>query len=154
MQREVSTDPKGVDRIGRYDVKTGKWTWYGYPLETTTTAGDWIGLSEITVVGDGKLAVIERDKLNGPNAKIKRIYTVDLPKTDPAPGTLPVLKKKLAVDVLPFLQSTHGWTQEKLEGMTIGGDGNVYISTDNDALDDSTGETVFLKLGKADKLFR
>ncbi len=46
MQREVSTDPKGVDRIGRYDVKTGKWTWYGYPLETTTTAGDWIGLSE------------------------------------------------------------------------------------------------------------
>ncbi len=154
VQREVSTDPKGVDRIGRYDVKTGKWTWYGYPLETTTTAGDWIGLSEITVVGDGKLAVIERDKLNGPNAKIKRIYTVDLPKTDPAPGTLPVLKKKLAVDVLPFLQSTHGWTQEKLEGMTIGGDGNVYISTDNDALDDSTGETVFLKLGKADKLFR
>ncbi|WP_352396488.1 esterase-like activity of phytase family protein [Kineosporia sp. NBRC 101677] len=154
LQREVSTDPKGVARIGRYDVKTGTWTWFGYQLETTTTAGDWIGLSEITAVGDGRLAVIERDKLNGPNAKIKRIYTVELPKTDPAAGTLPVLPKKLAVDVLPHLQATNGWTQEKLEGLTIGGDGEVYVSTDNDALDDATGETVFLKLGKARKLFK
>ena len=30
--------------------------------------GDWIGLSEITVVDDDTVAVIERDKLNGPNA--------------------------------------------------------------------------------------
>ncbi|GAB3266650.1 esterase-like activity of phytase family protein [Kineosporia babensis] len=154
VQREVSTDPKGVARIGRYDVKTGKWTWFGYQLESTTTDGDWIGLSEVTYVGPNRLAVIERDKLNGPNAKIKRIYTVELPKRDPKAGALPVLPKKLAVDVLPALQSTNGWTQEKLEGMTVGGDGQVYISTDNDALDDSTGETVFMKLGKASKLFK
>ncbi|GLY31309.1 esterase-like activity of phytase family protein [Kineosporia sp. NBRC 101731] len=152
IQRASSNDPANVARIGRYDVKTGTWTWFGYPLETTSTAGDWIGLSEITALADGRLAVIERDKLNGPNAKVKRVYTVTLPKTDPA-GALPVLSKKLAVDVLPFLRSTHGWTQEKLEGLTVGGDGRVYIATDNDGLDDSTGETVFMSIGKASKVF-
>lgn len=153
LQREVSTDPKGVARIGRYDVASGKWTWYGYQLETTTTTGDWIGLSEVTVVGENKLAVIERDKLNGPNARIKRIYTVELPSSVKE-GTLPVLPKKLAVDVLPFLEQGNGWTQEKLEGLTVDGKGRVWISTDNDALDDSTGETVFLNIGKARQLFK
>ncbi|MBT0767586.1 esterase-like activity of phytase family protein [Kineosporia sp. J2-2] len=154
IQRASSTDPAGVARIGRYDVRTGDWTWYGYQLETTSTDGDWIGLSEITSLGDNRFAVIERDKLNGPNARVKRIYTVTLPKTDPADGTLPVLKKKLAKDVLPDLEATNGWTQEKLEGLTVGGDGRVYISTDNDALDDSTGETVFMSIGKASKIFK
>ncbi len=64
-----------------------------------------------------------------------------------------MLSKKLAVDVLPFLQAGNGWTQEKLEGLTVGGDGQVWISTDNDALDDSTGETVFMSIGKANKIF-
>ena len=38
-----------------------------------------------------------------------------LPETA-APGPLPVLPKKLAIDVLPALRATNGWTQEKLEG--------------------------------------
>lgn len=145
IQREVATDPKGVVRIGRYDVSTGVWTWFGYRLETTT-AGDWIGLSEVTAVDRDTLAVVERDKLNGPNARIKRVYTVDLPAADPAPGTLPVLPKELALDLLPVLRSTHGWTQEKLEGFTIGGDGAAYAVTDNDGVDDATGETDFFRL--------
>jgi len=153
LQRPLSTDPDGVARIGRYDVRTGDWTWYGYQLESTDTDGDWIGLSEITALDDGRLAVIERDKLNGPDAAVKRIYTVELPDQDPTAGTLPVLDKTLAVDVLPYLQATNGWTQEKLEGMTVGGDGNLYISTDNDALEDATGETVFENLGRAAQLF-
>ncbi|MEK8108472.1 esterase-like activity of phytase family protein [Micromonospora sp. M12] len=62
--------------------------------------GDWMGLSEITVVGD-RLAVIERDKLNGPAATVKRIYTVPLPSAAAATGPLTVLPKTLAVDVLP-----------------------------------------------------
>ena len=85
------------------------------------------------MVGD-KLAVIERDKLNGPAAKIKRIYTVDLPRTAAPPGPLRVLPKTLAYDVLPDLRATNGWTQEKLEGLTVAGDGQVYAVTDNDAL--------------------
>ncbi|WP_433213270.1 esterase-like activity of phytase family protein [Dactylosporangium sp. CS-047395] len=150
LQRELSTDPKGVARIGRYNLTTKQWTWFGYQLESTTTAGDWIGLSEIVAVDRNTLAVIERDKLNGPNAKIKRVYTVRVPNTA---GAFQVLPKHLAVDVLPYLRADNGWTQEKLEGLTIGGDGQVYAITDNDGLSDATGETVFLRLGSAKKLF-
>ncbi|WP_066954474.1 esterase-like activity of phytase family protein [Streptomyces lushanensis] len=152
LQREVKTDPAGIVRLGRYDVAAGTWSWYGYRIGGTTTPGDWIGLSEITVVGD-KLAVIERDKLNGPAAKIKRVYTVDLPKSASPAGSLPVLPKKLAHDVLPDLRATNGWTQEKLEGLTVAGDGEVYAVTDNDGLDNATGETVFLHLGSSRKIF-
>ncbi|MFD5037592.1 esterase-like activity of phytase family protein [Streptomyces sp. NPDC058377] len=148
LQREAGTDPAGVVRLGRYDVRAGTWSWYGYRLGTTTTPGDWLGLSEITVVGD-RLAVIERDKLNGPAARVKRIYTVGLPTSAAPKGALTVLPKTLAHDVLPDLRATKGWTQEKLEGLTVGGDGHVHAVTDNDGLDDSTGETVFLDLGSA-----
>ncbi|MDX3239105.1 esterase-like activity of phytase family protein [Streptomyces sp. ME03-5709C] len=152
LQREVKGDPAGVVRIGRYDVRAGAWSWFGYRIGTTDTPGDWIGLSEITVVGD-KLALIERDKLNGPAAKIKRVYTVDMPESAAPSGPLRVLPKRLAIDVLPALRATNGWTQEKLEGLTVGGDGRVYAVTDNDALADATGETVFLDLGSDKKIF-
>jgi hypothetical protein len=152
LQREVAGDPAGVVRLGRYDVTAGTWSWYGYRLESTGTPGDWLGLSEITVVGD-RLAVIERDKLNGPAAEVKRIYTVGLPTSAAPSGPLRVLPKRLAHDVLPDLRATGGWTQEKLEGLTVGGDGHVYALTDNDALDDATGETVFLDLGAARRVF-
>lgn len=151
-------DGEGVTRIGRYDVAAHEWTWFGYQLEATSTGGDWLGLSEIVAVDVDTLAVIERDKLNGPAAAIKRVYTVELGDTAGivglgAIGALPVLEKSLAIDVLPALQSVNGWTQEKLEGLTIGADGQVYAITDNDGLDDATGETVFLRLGTADDRF-
>ncbi len=145
-----TVDGDNIVRIGRYDVADGSWHWFGYELNSPKRDGaDWVGLSEITAVDNNTFAVIERDKLNGPNAKNKRIYTVDIPATDPAPGELPILDKKLAVDVLPALRATNGWTQEKLEGFTIAADGALYGVTDNDGLKDSTGETAFLRLGKA-----
>jgi hypothetical protein len=151
LQRGLTTDDGrgGYARIGRYDVATGEWTWYGYPLEQTATDGDWIGLSEVTVVDRNTLAVVERDKLTGPDAAVKRVYTVELPAADPEPGQVAMLDKLLAIDVLPALRATNGWTQEKLEGLTIGGDGRVYAVTDNDGVDDATGETVLLDLGPA-----
>lgn len=147
----------GIARIGRYDVATGTFHWYGYRLEATTAAGDWMGLSEITAIDDHTFAIIERDKLNGPAARVKRVYTVSVPTddglvTDPG-GQLPVLDKTLALDVLPALRATRGWTQEKLEGLAIAG-GRVYAVTDNDGLKDATGETVFLRLGKAGRALR
>ncbi|MET0725780.1 MAG: esterase-like activity of phytase family protein [Leifsonia sp.] len=143
---DATLDGAGVTRIGRYDVASGEWTWFGYQLESPSTAADWMGLSEITAVGDHTLAVIERDKLNGPDAKVKRVYTVQIPKTA-AGDSLTVLPKTLAIDVLPELRATNGWTQEKLEGFTIAADGALYAVTDNDGLKDATGETVFLRLG-------
>ena len=149
-------DGADVTRIGRYTPATGTWEWFGYRLEPTSVAGDWTGLSEIAAVDKDTLAVVERDKQNGTTARIKRIYTVDVPAhgvTGDAAITSP-LPKKLAYDVLPDLRKPHGWTQEKLEGMTIGADGQVYAVTDNDGLDDATGETVFLRLGSAGRIFR
>ncbi|MFD5650085.1 hypothetical protein [Streptomyces sp. NPDC127039] len=66
---------------------------------------------------------------------------MDLPKSAAPSGALRVLPKRLAHDVVP------------LEGLTVGGDGRVYAVTDNDALDDATGETVFLDLGTARQVF-
>ncbi|MDR7383359.1 esterase-like activity of phytase family protein [Promicromonospora iranensis] len=155
LQRGLTSDDGvgGYARIGRYDVATGEWTWFGYPLSAPTAAGDWVGLSEVTMVDRDTLAVIERDKLNGPAAALKAVYTVDLPRRASSEGVT-MLDKELAIDVLPALRATNGWAQEKLEGLTIGGDGHVYAVTDNDGVEDATGESVFLDLGKARKLFR
>jgi DNA-binding beta-propeller fold protein YncE len=158
LQRGLTTDEggtAGTARLGRYDVASRTWDWFAYPLETTSTDGDWIGLSEVTVVDGDTLAVIERDKLNGPGAAVKRVYTVEVPATAVgAASTTPVaVEKALAHDVLPDLRATNGWTQEKLEGLTIGGDGTVWAVTDNDGLSDATGETVLLRLGAAADVF-
>ncbi|MGJ4097204.1 esterase-like activity of phytase family protein [Corynebacterium macclintockiae] len=184
VQRPLWKDPEAkkleaqegenTTRIGKYDTKTKKWQWFGYELEKPAGKGDWMGLSEITALDDKHLLVIERDKLNGPDAKVKRVMKVTLPEGGEGlgqgagqgagageaqgagageaqganGGALPMVKKELAVDVLPKLRATNGWTQEKLEGFTITADGQMYAVTDNDALEDATGETVFLRLGK------
>jgi Esterase-like activity of phytase/Bacterial Ig-like domain (group 3) len=164
LQRGLTSDPGGLGgtaRLGRYDAVDGTWTWFAYPLSTTSVAGDWIGLSEVVAVDDDTLAVIERDKLNGENAAVKRVYTVQVPAPDPATdpatapaaGTVGTLTKTLAHDVLPDLRATGGWVQEKLEGLTVAGDGTVWAITDNDALADATGETVLLDLGSRTSLF-
>lgn len=150
---------ENITRIGRYDVEDGSFHWYGYRLNAPQRGGaDWVGLSEITAIDDDTFAVIERDKLNGPAARNKRIYTFSVPSaggqvSDPATDTLAMVDKKLAIDVLPHLRATNGWTQEKLEGFTIAADGTLYGVTDNDGLKDATGETVFLHLGTATEAF-
>jgi len=154
VQRELTGDPPGVVRIGRYRAGGGGqdvWEWFGYPLERTDAEGDWIGLSEIAV-HDGNLLVLERDKLNGPDARMKAVYRVAIPA---GPGVRtaaeapPVLAKTPARDLLPDLRATNGFTQEKVEGLTVAGNGRLYVVTDNDGLDDANGETVFLDLGPA-----
>ncbi|WP_152360989.1 esterase-like activity of phytase family protein [Microlunatus speluncae] len=152
LQRHLDGDPDDTARIGRFVPSTGQWEWFGYPLERTTAEGDWIGLSEITVIDDHRLALIERDKLNGPDAAIKRITMITVPAAT-RDGTLTPLTKETAVDVLPLLRATNGWTQEKLEGLTIAGDGTVYAITDNDGVNDATGETIFLRLGSSEAIF-
>lgn len=142
-------------KIGRYDVATGEWGFVHYPLQAQG-GGDWIGLSEITVLPNGQFAVIERDKGWGPttgfNAELKAVYKLDLAAAEfrayDDPNGLVTVGKSLLIDVLPALAKNSIWTAEKLEGFAVARDRSMYVVTDNDGLDDSPGETVFLKLGK------
>ena len=46
-----------------------------YPLDDVESQyGGWVGLSDITNVGEGEYLVLERDNQGGPDAAIKRIY--------------------------------------------------------------------------------
>lgn len=164
LQRPLWVDPSAkplealegatTNRIGRYNTVTGEWTWFGVKTTSTDADGDWIGLSELTVVDDNTLAVIERDKLNGPYARVKRVLQVTLPEEGSVcADALKPTTTRVAWDALPALHGTNGWTQEKLEGFTIAADGQAYAVTDNDGLKDATGETVFLRLGGASALF-
>lgn len=143
VQRAVAGDPAGIARIGRYDTVTRQWSWLGYPLDTATTG--WVGLSELVAVDHDTFAVVERDNQRGPAASIKRIYRFDVLPTWTG---LPTVRKQLVRDLLPALRADNGWVQDKVEGLAVGGDGRTYAVTDNDGLDDATGETVFLRLGR------
>lgn len=148
---EGDTD-KVNTKIGRYDVVTGAWGFAHYPLEAESNGG-WIGLSELTLLPSGNFAVVERDKGWGtstaPVAELKAIYGIDLSSAEfkPYGETLVTVEKALLRDALPDLENASIWTAEKLEGMAVTSDGKLYIITDNDGVDDATGETIFLDLG-------
>ncbi|KQS57040.1 hypothetical protein ASG36_18830 [Geodermatophilus sp. Leaf369] len=154
LQTTATGDPEGVSRLGRYDTATGTWSWVGYRQETPP-AGSAEGVSEVVAVDADTLAVVERDDRPGVFAAVKRVYTVELAGVTPAAtgAPLPIAPKTLAVDLLPLLAAGNGWVQEKVEGLAIGGDGQLYAVTDNDGVSDATGETVFLRLGAAAEVF-
>ncbi|GIF71008.1 esterase-like activity of phytase family protein [Asanoa siamensis] len=152
VQRELKGDAKGTVRIGRYSVADKKWAWLGYQLDAAP-AGAWIGLSELVPVDNDTFAVIERDNQRGLKATVKKVYTFDVP-ADLGVAPLPTVSKKLAVDLLPLLEADNGWVQDKVEGLTIAGNGEVFAVTDNDGVEDATGETVFMRLGQAKKVFK
>jgi hypothetical protein len=156
FQREWVDDPAGLVRIGRYSPKTGEWAFYYYPLdEVESPAGGWIGLSEVTALGHDRFAVIERDNQRGLDARVKRLYTFSLEDLIPVEqgGDFPIIEKTLARDILPDLQAPQGWVQDKPEGLAVSAEGEVYLVTDNDGVDDSTGETQFQHLGNAKSVF-
>lgn len=146
-------DLEGLTKIGRLDRATGTWTFVHYPLEPIA-GGDWIGLSELTLLPDGTFAVVERDKGWGPttgfNAELKAIYGIDLVNADFQPyGTvLATIDKELLRDLVPDLTPRSIWTPEKVEGLAVTANGRTFVVTDNDGVDGATGETVFLGLGR------
>jgi hypothetical protein len=155
FQREWTNDPNGLVRIGRYTPATGEWAFFYYPLDAVESpAGGWVGLSEISALDDRTLLVLERDNAAGPDARVKRLYTVSIAGVAPVAqgGTFPVLRKTLVRDLIPDLQAPKGWLQEKVEGVGVSANGTVYIVTDNDGVEDNTGETQFIRLGKRSKL--
>ena len=141
-------------KIGRLDVASGAWDFVHYPLEAEGE-GDWIGLSDLTLLPNGEFAVIERDKGWGPttgfNAELKAVFGIDLAAAEfrayDDPQGLVTIDKTLLRDMLPDIEAISVWTAEKLEGLAVSADGQVYAVTDNDGVDGATGETLFMRLG-------
>ncbi|MBD0414279.1 esterase-like activity of phytase family protein [Oryzicola mucosus] len=147
VQREWADDPKGQVKLLAYKPASKEWSAVRYPLEA---AGEgWVGLSEITAY-DGKLYIVERDNLVGDKAKLKAVYAVSLDAFKPAAlgEELPLVEKTLVRDLIPDLKAaTNGYVVDKVEGFAIDKDGNAFTVTDNDGVDGSSGETLFLRLG-------
>ena len=59
-----------------------------------------------------------------------------------------VLSKTLLKDIKPVLGATTGSLLEKVEGTALMSSGDVYILTDNDGINDHSGETQLINLGK------
>lgn len=147
VQREWKDDPKGQAKLLNFNPATSGWSGVRYPLES---GQGWVGLSEIAIHGD-KLYLIERDNLIGQAAKLKTITSVALADLTPAPlgGDLPLVSKTVMRDLIVDLRQWNGYVQDKVEGLAITPDGTAWIVSDNDGVDDSSGETFLwsVKLG-------
>lgn len=149
VQREWKDDPKGHTKILSYKPASKTWGALHYPLDTPEKG--WMGLSEITFIGDDSFIVIERDNQVGEDAAIKKLYSFSVAGLTPAAigsKEIPVVKKALVRDMLPDLMAAKGTVLDKVESFTVDKDGVSYIITDNDGVDGSSGETQFITLGK------
>lgn len=143
MQRPWGDDPENTVKLVAYTPETGEWGAVRY--QTAAPTGDgWVGLSEIAIHGD-HVYLIERDNHVGPNAVTKLVTRVPLVEMVPAPlgGDLPLVGREVVRDLIPDLAAGNGYILDKVEGMTILADGTAWLVTDNDGVDDSSGETLF-----------
>lgn len=141
VQREWGDDPEGQVKLLQLDPASGEWSAVRYPIET---GEGWVGLSDLAL-HDGALYLIERDNLIGEMAALKQITRVDLADLQPAPldGDLPLVDKEVVRDLIPDLKASGGYVVDKVEGLAITPDGTAHVVTDNDGVDDSSGETHF-----------
>ncbi len=146
VQREWKDDPENHVKLVAYNLETKEWGAVHYPKADPETG--WVGLSEITAFGD-HVYVIERDNQHDHRAVTKKIYRIPLSEMTPAPlgGELPVVSKEEVRDLLPDLTSTGGYVLDKIEGLAILPSGEAFVMTDNDGVDDASGETMFWSIG-------
>ena len=132
-----------------YKPATKVWGVLHYPL-SAPAAGAWMGLSELTALGDDRFAVIERDNRFGA-AAVKTLATFSVKGLTPAAigaASVPTVEKRLLRDLTPDLMKLGGYGLDKVEGMAVDSAGNLFVVTDNDGVDDSSGETQFFAFGK------
>jgi hypothetical protein len=147
VQREWQDDPQGMVKLLAYDLEAETWGAVHYPLDTPTE-GAWMGLSEITAHGDW-LYIVERDNQIADRAVTKQLTRVALSALQPADlgGPLPVVTKEVVRDFLPDLKALNGYVVDKIEGFAVDAAGQGFVVTDNDGMDDSSGETLFWSIG-------
>ena len=98
----------------------------------------------------GKTITVEGLNQIGDAARLKKLFRVAKADLKPAPlgGDLPAVTKEEVHDFLPDLKATGGYVVDKIEGFTVASDSTAYAVTDNDGVDDSSGETLFFSIGK------
>jgi DNA-binding beta-propeller fold protein YncE len=141
LQREWADDTVGFVKLGRYTPVEDAWAFYHYPLDALDAppAGAWVGLSEITWIGDDTLLVVERDNQQRDDAQVKRLYRVSVAGISPTPAGMapPVLDKTLVRDLLV----QDDYRLEKIEGAALTKSGALLVVNDNDG----AGETRLLR---------
>jgi len=98
----------------------------------------------------GGVVLIERDNLTGPLARTKQLTFVaasDLKPVALDARDVPVVRKTTLRDLVPDLLKSNGYVHDKVEGFAVDTAGRAFIVTDNDGVDGTSGETVFLNLG-------
>ncbi len=146
VQSEWRDDPENHAKVLGYNLETENWSVIHYAK--TEPATGWVGLSEIVAHGDF-MYFIERDNQHDTRAVTKIITRVPMSAMNSmvALGETPaVLEPELVVDLLPYLTSTGGYVLDKVEGLAIAEDGTMWVSTDNDGVDDHSGETMFFPI--------
>jgi sugar lactone lactonase YvrE len=148
VQREWKDDPNATAKLIAYKPADKSFGVVRYALEKAEKG--WTGLSEITAVGVG-LVIVERDNQVGRDAAVKQLTYVPLAGLEPVPpgsASIPVVTKTVIRDLLPDLGAANGFVLDKIESFAVDAAGNAYIVTDNDGVDDHSGETQFIRLGK------
>jgi hypothetical protein len=142
VQRPWKDDDKSHVKLVSYKPSSKEWGAVRYPLDKAEDG--WVGLSELTF-HDGFAYIVERDNQIGDKARIKKLYRVALDQLKPAKlgGELPVVTKEEVHDFLPDLKTANGYVLDKLEGFAFDASGKPFAVTDNDGVDDSSGETMF-----------
>ena len=152
-------DGEGVTRIGRYDVATGAWTWFGYQLEATDVAGR---LARPVRDHRGRRRHPRGDRARQaqrPGARRSSACTPSRSAGSPVrPASEPRASCRCSTSrsrstCCPSCRRRTAGRRRSSRASPIGSDGQVYAVTDNDGLKDATGETVFLRLGSAADLF-
>ncbi|MCC7043869.1 MAG: esterase-like activity of phytase family protein [Acidobacteria bacterium] len=138
-------------RIWVYDPQTSAWDHVSWELAPKAATSTWVGLSEITDTPWGDLILIERDNRTGDFGALKTLVKI---RYDAAEDRLVTGSEKSVFDLLPRMKSTNGWITDKPEGVAVTGDGRAFVVTDNDGVDDWSGETSFFRLGHYWRLFR
>jgi hypothetical protein len=153
---DLDDDPDGSNpsepsqtRIWIYDPSTREWHHVAWELAPVPANASWSGLSEITRTEDGDYVIIERDNRTGDFAELKTLVKVS--GDDLADGI--TADEKSVVDIIPALEANNGWISDKPEGTAITRDGRILLVTDNDGVDDWSGETWFIDLGELEDLF-
>jgi hypothetical protein len=138
-------------RIWTYDPQSRTWDHIAWELAPKPMNATWIGLSEMTATPGGEFILIERDNRTGAFGELKTLVKIERHAAD---DRLISNGEKAVHALLPGLTATNGWITDKPEGVAVTDDGRTYVVTDNDGVEDWSGESWFLSLGRYWWLFR